>query len=146
MSCCASMKQQNNLKKPLLHQASTPSNSYGTSKDIQPKIPSFSTFCNILDPSGHLSEELVNVLDEIFMKYSNGLLIMRKKWLIQYYKKCYPNLSSEKYYDDRAQYILNKYGRNFKQVKQHLNSVLLHTKNKNNKQEIIDTYSPHTNR
>eukprot|EP00483_Globobulimina_turgida_P002307 UN02309 len=121
MTCCA--KQPNNLlTKPLL-QAQTRSNSYGTSTDSQPKIPSFSTFASLLDPSGHLSEELVTVLDAIFMKYSNGLLIMTKECLITYYKQCYPNLSQEKYYDERAQYILNKYGKTLKDVKKHLSSV-----------------------
>ena len=78
----------------------------------------------MLDPSGHLSEELVNVLDEVFMKYSNGLLFMTKQCLITYYKNCYPALSQEKYYDERAQYILNKYGKKISEIKHNLQSVL----------------------
>ena len=81
------------------------------------------------------------------MKYSNGLLIMTKECLIRYYQNCYPNLSQEKYYDERAQYILNKYGKNVNEIKQQLTNVL--NKNKDStstKQEIVDTYSPHTNR
>lgn len=145
MTCCT--KQQNTLTKPLLQNPPLAGNSNYGSSDMQGQITAFSTFASLLDPSGQLSEELLSVLDEVFMKYSDGLLIMTKQCLIRYYKACYPSLSQEKYYDERAQYVLNKYGKKLSDIQQNLRLILKSSKDsKSDKQEIVDMYSPHSNR
>merc|ERR1712228_737382 len=131
---------KSNLSKPLLQQ---PNSSYGgTWEDNQSSnLPSFSSFASLLVPSGHLSQELVSVLDDVFMKYSNGLLLLSKEHLIEYYKDCYPALSQQSHYNERATYILTKYGQKLETIKQKLRNVLNENKESNlSKLEIIDSY------
>merc|ERR1712129_149886 len=83
----------------------------------------------------------VAVLDEIFSKYSNGLLLMNKSQLIAYYKDVYPALSEQSTYSERATYILSKYGQTLAVIKQQLHNVLSANKDSTlNKMEIVDAY------
>lgn len=110
-------------------------------RDNQSNLPSFSSFSSLLDPSGHLSQELVSVLDDVFMRYSDGLLLMDKDHLVSYYKDCYPALSQQSYYNERATYILSKYGQKLESIKQKLRNVLDANKDsKLSKLEIVDSY------
>merc|ERR1712176_1656719 len=133
---------KNNLSKPLLQQPNASGGYGGTSKINNPSnLPSFSAFTSLLDPSGHLSQEMVAVLDEIFSKYSNGLLLMNKSQLIAYYKDVYPALSDQTTYGERATYILSKYGQTLDVIKDKLRSVLEAHKDSNlSKMEIVDSY------
>eukprot|EP01084_Bolivina_argentea_P134135 236661_1 len=107
-------------------------------------MPSFSNFSSLLDPAGRLSGELLNVLNGIFMKYSSGVLVMTSQCVSQYYKACYPGLSQETYYTERAQYILNKYGKRLCNVKQKLKRIMASDDANLDLLEITDTYSGHS--
>merc|ERR1719471_1048923 len=75
------------------------------------------------------------------MKYSDGVLLLDKESLIRYFKACYPALSQQSYYEDRATYILSKYGQNLSTIKQKLSNVLDENKDSSlSKFEIIDSY------
>ena len=65
---------------------------YGISGEQNRIATSYYSTSSLLSPSGYLSQELQSILDDIFMKHSNGLLFINKIYLIQYYKKCYPAL------------------------------------------------------
>ena len=80
----------------------------------------------MLDPSGHLSEDLQAVLDDEFMKYSNGLLVITRNELKNFLIACYPQLMTDEhdYYNDRVNYILSRYGKPFKDVRNHFAKIL----------------------
>jgi len=142
MSCCA--KQPTPLTKPLLKEDQ---NGYGSSKatsnEAQLQMPAFSESASLLDPSGQLSSELLSVLDELFMRHSlEASLVMDKQSLVALYRRFYPNLSSAQVYEDRADYILAKYGKQFSAVAKQLRMALdARKEDSTNKVEIVDVYS-----
>ena len=106
-------------------------------------------------------------------------MIITKQSLIQYFIHCYPELSNNnnndnnnddtktKFYEERTDYILNKYGNTFSDVKQYLIKILTKynknnnindediknndisnedTKNDDIKIKLTDTYSPYSSK
>jgi len=148
MSCCNT--QSNNLRESLVENDSligaSVSIGYGSSEEKKKSLPAFPSSCALLDPSGQLSEELKDALDAIFVKYSKGRLFLRKQDLMEYLNRCYPNLDP-KYYDDRASYILSRYGQEVASIKSTCKGLLdSMSESKDNTVSLNDTYAPHTNR
>lgn len=149
MSCCND--RSNSLRQSLVENdsligASINSNSYGSAESKTGSLPEFQT-ASLLTPQGLLGAEFGDALDEIFQQYSGGRLFILKEGLIQYFKRCYPDLSAEKYYEDRAQYWLTRYGQTVQEIqkiaKELLDSLI---ESKESTIPLTDTYAPHSAR
>jgi len=153
-SCCGRVLVTNNLTNPLVENDSLqkPNDlNYGSSqsKPIASTIPDFSRL-SLLNSHGHLSEQLLTVLHEVFNQHSNALWVMNKTCLANYYKACYPGVSDATHYEERAAYVLHKYGTKFSDVQQTLRNAMENAQAANADTSeattvaIVDTYTPYT--